>query len=47
MSGSETDLGEDHFGLIGGGMAVMRVVAFTQSAHFLDNKLYGAISRAP
>jgi hypothetical protein len=45
MSSYDTDASEGHFGLLGGGMAVVQVVAFTAvGALALDSVLYGAIA---
>jgi hypothetical protein len=45
MSGYETDASEGYFGLLGGGMAVVQVVAFTAvGALALDSIVYGAIA---
>lgn len=45
MSGYDTDASEDYSGLLGGGMAVMQVVAFTAvGAVAVDSIVYGAIA---
>lgn len=45
MSGYDTDASEEQFGLLGGGMAVVQVVAFTAVGFIaLDSIVYGAIA---